>query len=773
LSEVRSIFLLSKEVSLAASVTQRPEVSGVPSQKPARYCPSLPEIGVKIRRAVVSLWTLAILGLALLTVLVAYQFRPAYDIELGGGFDTPYLNLKEGGFGNPVGQPAEESETSRTAPVTPAPGGKATAPEEVADSYRWTRERPILLLPGIGAQPLRLTLTATGSPLYPDGQRVAMLLNGKPYNEFTLKPGVPVKIQYDFGAEWAGGGNLAVEMRVTPLGKPKQELIGQFPGTFIPIDKKGDTYIYQGETGFKLYEARVESAPGASGFVMPPVGTLLAFVAIAVLFYLGLAYAGVPGKWAFGAAAVLTLAGGLLLAVYRLGFTVATGRLALLMALIVVALPMLDWLVPRLFRKWALPLPQWAWQVLLVMFLLGMFGKGGGVMYPHMEVIDAPYHVRETLRVLENPGKQWFNKDLSKVPDQWESSAIIPYSTVTYFVQAPLALIPVDPYLTINLFNILLDATRVFVIYALAVALGAGVVPALVAVGLYLIIPSNWLLVSWGNWPTTMSLWLGIVYLLLVVVNWQRFRQPSVFAFATATLTLTMMMYSVTAVFMGMLLYGWAFGLVVFNRKDKNARQNGVALFASATLAAVIAVVLYYFQFLPDLATTLNSFNSSLESKGSLGGFGDRTLDFYLGLYLRDVFFRYQAGIIITIALIVWAWLLFTKRQTPGDVFAIESNEPNVAALRYPAWLWLAGVWFAVFMLFGLAQWKVDMVNKQVWFVIPLAVIYAGVGLVWLWQRYKTPTMLYGSRLAIAALVGWTLYGALALWIYRVFIKRR
>lgn len=751
------------------SVPATSPVSGAPD----RYFPSWLEIRQKIQRAILGLWTPAILALALVTTVAAYQFQPVHTLELGGGFDTPYLNLKEGGFGNPVQQPTEEAETTARSDA-PTTNQKANAPEEIRDSYRWTRERPILLLPGIGTQSWQLSLRATGSPAIPAGQQVQVLLNGKPFSEFTLKPGAPVTQQLNFGAEWVSGGNLAVEMRVKPLGPVDYSVIQKYPGTFIPIDRLNDKTLYQGETGFKLYSARLQAAPGASGFVLPPLATLLSMLLAAWLLYLALAYAGVSGKWAFTSAAVVTFAGGLVLAIARLGLTIYTGRLVLLLALIVLFLPVLDITIPRILKSWQLPLPKWAWQALLVMFLVGMVGRGGGVMYPHMEVIDAPYHVRETLRVLENPAKQWFNKDLSKVPDQWESQAIIPYSTVTYFLQAPLAALPLDPYLSLNLLNISLDALKVFLIYALAVALGAGVRAAVVGAGLYLIIPSTWLLNSWGNWPTTMSLWLGFLCIVLVVALWQNLARPKVWLPLTLLLALTMMAYSVTAVFMGMLLYGWALGLFfITGRKEKLARQNGLVLAASCSLAAVIAIATYYFQFVPDIATTLTSFNSSLETKGSLGGFGNRTLTYYLGLYLGDVFFRYAAGSFIVIALVVWSWLVFGRRSKSGQLAVTATDAPNVASLRYSGWLWLAGSWFAVFMLFGLAQWKVDMVNKQVWFVLPLVVILAGVGLSWLWQRYKTPALMLATRTAISALVLWTFYGAMALWIYRVFIKRR
>lgn len=738
-----------------------------------RYCPTLPDLWRKATQAIGNWWSVAIIALALVVVTLAYQTRPAYDLKVGGGFDTPYLNLAENGFGPPVRteKVSNETEGEGSGRGEPDPNSKKLfAPEESSQDYRWTRERPILLFPGIGATLTRLTLQASGSALIAAGQRVEVLVNGQPFSAFDLKPGAPVTRQFDIPAERLSAGSLALEMRVARLGPVNSSLIEQYPGSYVKLDKE----LYQGQNGFKLYNVRLEGPPGASGFVLPTLSVLVGLVVSAWLLFFGLAYCGVARRVAFGVAALLTLAAGAALAFARLGLTIYTGRLALLLALTVGLLLALDWLIPRLFRHWQLPLPTWAWQGLLVLFLVGMLGRGGGTIYPHTEIIDAPYHVRETKNALADPLKEWGNKELSKVPDQWGSKAIIPYSTMTYLYTAPLAALPIDPHITLNLFNTALDAARVFVIFALAAALGAGARAALVAAGLYLIVPSTWMLNSWGNWPTTMTLWLTTVYLLLVLVYWRNLNRPIVWAGLTAVLLTAMLGYVVTAVFIGMLLYSWAFGLFfLVGRRDKLARRNGTLLFASANVAAGLAIGLYYFQFIPDLMTTLTEFDKSLDTKGSLGGFGNRPFDYYMGLYTNHVFIKYGAGAFIGLAMAVFAWQLFSKQPSNADGDDLDRVEPNPVALRSSSRLWLIGAWLGVFMLFGVAQWKVDMVDKQVWFVLPLAVALSGVALGWLWQRYKTPALLFAGRATVIALVTWTTYSALFLWMERVFIKRR
>ena len=77
-----------------------------------------------------------------------------------------------------------------------------------------------------------------------------------------------------------------------------------------------------------------------------------------------------------------------------------------------------------------------------------------------------------------------------------------------------------------------------------------------------------------------------------------------------------------------------------------------------------------------------------------------------------------------------------------------------------------------MFVVFSLVGWKVDMVDKQIWFVVPLVCALAGGALLLVWQQVRQPLLRTGGRLAIVALTGWLTYSAGALWFYRIFIKR-
>jgi len=727
------------------------------SSLPAPYLPTLPQVVGRGRRVLFSPWCAAALLLAVVALFLAYLFTPVMRIKLGGGYDRPYLNLAEGGFGYAVrfdyddGQSllvGSESETNGN--TNPSPIQLQTGPEAIRENYRWTRTRPILLLPGPG-ELARLELRAAASPVYPAGQEVQILLNGQDLTTFALKPGLPKLYTFDLTKYPYQSGNLAVEMRVKPLGLPDSSIVA-------PTD------------GFKLYEVWLTPKPGS----LPPLGLSVSLLVVLLCFYFALAYPGLPRPWAFGATALLLVLATAMLIFWRLELTVYTGRLALLLVVTALALPLLDLTLPRLFQLWQLPLPRQVWSGLVALFLIGLLLRGGGVLYPQAVIIDAPAHLLEINRITQGQlWEQYTNRNLSKVPGQWNSAAVIPYSTISYFLLAPFALLPLDPNISINLVNIFLDAVRVFILYALALALGAGIRAALVAAGLYLLIPCTWLMNSWGNWPTTLSFWLALLYLTLALVLYSKLSRWQVWLSLTVLLTLTMLVYSVTAVFMAIMLYSWAVGLFFFvGRADKLNRQNAKAIFASTTVAGLAAVVLYYWQFLSDIATTLTSFDQSLSSGEGLG-LGKRDFLPYLGLYTDHLFNLYGVGALLGLALIMYGWISFAPVSTLDHLSTGSSaTDPSPTQLRSGRNLWLMGIWLVIFVVFGLLQWKVDMVDKQVWFTVPLISVLASLLLLFIWQKLKQPVLFYGGRLAIVALTGWLTYSTVSLWIYRIFFKR-
>jgi hypothetical protein len=759
---------LNKEVETPA------EKPGVPVVE-ERYCPPFSHILKKLRRTYFSFYLLALAVITLLAVTITYQFHPVMQVNFGAGYDSPYLD----GWGDEV-RPAQEiradNETgdSRSEQIDPTSGQRKFLPEPQNENYRWTKQRSIVLMPGAGAFPSRLTIRAGASPFYPDGQKLQILLNGKEFKQIELKPGVPQDYRFDFGT----GGNLAVEFRITNNGAPDRKLQDAIyrQAVLEATDSKGVVNLdradrlYKNElnnfsNGAKLYGIWLEAQTGASGFIMPDLRVLVTLTVAAVLFAAILAYCGVAQRLAFVICLVLVASFGLLVAVWRLEIALFATRLMMVIVLTAIALPVLDWLVPRLFRHWALSLPLGAFQVLLVMFAVGMILRGGGVVYPQTVIIDEPYHIERINRVLNEPNGIWklYNsKEDSKVPGHWGSSAIIPYSPFTYFYLAPVAALPIEREISVNLFMALLDALRVFIVFGLAVVLGLGVKAGVVGAGLYLLMPLTWLLNSWGNWPTTLSFWLAVLYIFLALVYFRKLNHAGIWVGLTVLLTLTNLDYSVTMVFMSMLVFGWALGVIIFpGRKDARLRRNAWLLLTSAVVAGVAAVAIYYWQFVPDIAGTLTSFGSSFQEGEGLG-LDTRTFFEYLAIYANNLFLRYGIGLYVVVSLVVFVRLIAQHGDTENT--EITKNQSQN--------LWLIGVWLVNFLFWGVAQWKIDMVDKHVWFITPLLVGLSGWAIVQLWEKLQPPVARYSIRVIIVGTTLWLTYAAIAMWIYRIFFKR-
>lgn len=770
---------LSKEATETAEASQAVDVK-------ERYCPPFSAIFQKLRRSYLSFHLLALALVAIVTLTATYQFRPVLHVNFGGGYDSPYLDT----WGDEV-RPAQERVTdseqtdSRTEQTDPAFGQRKFLPEPLNESYRWSKQRSIVLMPGGGAYPSRLTVRAGGSPFYPDGQKIQILLNGKDFKQIEVKPGVPQDYRFDFGAEWFQGGNMAVEFRVTNIGAPDRKLQDAIyqQARLDATDTRGNINLDRAERlykyelanfseGAKLYGIWLEPQANTSGFIMPDWRVLITLT-LSVMFLFGiLAYCGVPPRLAFVISILLIAGLGLLVAVWRLEIALFATRLMMVMLLTALALPVLDWLIPRLFRHWALPLPLWAFQVLLVMFVVGMVLRGGGVVYPQTIVIDEPYHMERINRVLNEPNGIWrlYNsKEDSKVPGHWGSSAIIPYSPFTYFYLAPVAAIPfIERDISVNLFMVLLDALRVFIIFGLAVVFGFGVKAGVIGAGLYLLMPLTWLLNSWGNWPTTLSLWMGVLYIFLALVYFDKLNRKGVWLGLAILLTLTNLDYSVTMVFMGMLVFMWAMCLIIFpGSKTPALRHTGWLLMANAVTAGIAAVALYYWQFVPDIAGTLVSFGSSFQEGEGLG-LAPRTFFEYFGVYANNLFFRYGIGIYTLVALVVFGWLILTqsgKRQAVSEGF-------GSSFILHRSSLFLIGAWLVQFLFWGVAQWKIDMVDKHVWFITPLLVVMAGWAIGQLWEKLQPPVARYSVQIIIIGTTLWLTYAAMAMWIYRIFFKR-
>jgi hypothetical protein len=397
----------------------------------------------------------------------------------------------------------------------------------------------------------------------------------------------------------------------------------------------------------------------------------------------------------------------------------------------------------------------WRWLQLIALFPLAL--KLGGVAYPQLVVIDQPWHALRFNEVLTGRFMEIYRPasgGISEVPGHWGVQGQIPYPPFLYVFGLPFYLWPLGKELSFNIWSVLLDCARPLMVFFLARRLGANLRASLIAAAVMGLTASTYLLHSWGNWPTTVSQWCAFLFLVLLVARFRDLRRPWVFVGLLPLLTVTMLLYTVTTVFLGMLLV-ILFGALLWHGGAEEKRQLAplAALIIGGSLIAFFA---YYVQFVgPLLTETLPSFGSSLGQGESLG-------------IERDSFATYTGKYV---GRLLYYGVIFSLLLTPLGVWRLLRGEHN--PLAGP----LLGSWFTILGAFFLIGHRIDMVDKELWFVVPALAICAGVAcdaiIQWWrgfaaerWQRLPLGPAVVGLYLAHLTL------GGITLWLFRIMVTR-
>lgn len=649
---------------------------------------------------------------AALAVTLAYQFAPATGVVLGGGYDAPYVR----GF-------HERDERQVTASGRP---------------FRWATDRARVLLPGVGARPATLVVAAAARP---DGapQPVQVAVNGIALGQFT--PAAELgEHRFALAPAHYSYGDLTVDL----LSAPQQ------------VRGKNNAPLPYGPrvAAVRVEPAGPAAALGGGGFVKPALRPLAAWLAIAPLLYVLLLRLGLRPPAALGVGLAAVAAGAAGLAVQRLDLVLFAPRLAGLLALAWVLLVGADLLAPRLFAHGGVTVDARTWRLLQLIFLLAFTLKLGGIAYPQFNTVDLPWHAQQFEKVLRGRFLEIYRpgaEGISTLPDHWRIQAQLPYSPFLYLFGLPFYLWPVGKALSIGLWAGLLDVGRVFLVFYLARRLGARARAAIIAAFVVAMTASTFLLHSWGNYPTMVSQWCAFLFLTLLAANFGSLRRPPVFLGLLALLTLTMLLYTVTAVFIGTLLVAIMAALRWHGAPEE---RRGVAPLAAILAgASALAFLGYYVQYAgPLLAQTLPAFRGELGQGDALGIPRDP-----LPAYLR----RYAGNLVAYGVVISFLLAPFGAR------LLLRATANRLAAP-------LLGAWFAVFALFFIAGTRIDMVSKEIWFILPAAAICAGVAcdaLLRRWQDRRGWGRL--GRALVALYLAHLVWGGVTLWLARIIIVRQ
>lgn len=619
----------------------------------------------------------------------------------------------------------------RTVDVPPVQGVAVRL--EGARTYRWTTGDGRITFPGLGRGAWRVELTAV--VFHPDGAPVAaeLLANGAKladlpeYADFR-------RLSFVVPAEVVGGGDLTLQLRSKVITDPRPLGVLVERVTLTPLEA---------------------AAPLGA---LPPWSMLLPALAVSLAMYASLRITRVPvwAALALGGTVLLLGAWALVRHRYPMGFFIEP--LAALLIFTALLTPALRWLMDRACARIGVPLQPWLRDALVVTFLIGFWIKAGGLLFPYMRAIDVSWHMDRVRWILDGnlaamyqPGA--FSESVMPIDEWGPNRPVIPYSPFFHLFSTLFAIFPWPLETSANMFSALLDCSRVFLIAILALKSGLSSRVALLASTLYAVTPVTFLLHSWGNIPTTSGMWWSFVTTLAIVALYPKLSRPGPLTLLTALTLVTMLFYTVMAVFHVTFVIVF---LLLIRITPAWVERRPAWVAGLATLAAILlSVLIYYGQYIPSMIERTVPYVLSLATRGpeSVGveraPFSEYMAGFWphLRYDMRPDGFLYY-GLLIPLIFCVPGFLAL--RPTPGS-----------APERRLLWIALAA-WYTVGVLFMIAGYRVSMVDKQLFYIVPVICLCWAIYADRYWRRGRW------AQIMILAIYAFTLATALDLWVIRI-----
>ncbi|MDW8213650.1 MAG: hypothetical protein RMJ55_08840 [Roseiflexaceae bacterium] len=594
-----------------------------------------------------------------------------------------------------------------------------------AQTYRWTSERAAITFPALGNGDWRVELQALVA--HPDGGPVnaRVFANGELIAVLRDMPGMR-RYLLIAPAHALDNGNLTLEITANPYRDPR------------PL-------------GVSLGRVTVTPLTGAPAVALPPWSALVPALTVVLCVYGALRLSRLPGWGAYGAVVIVSILGAWALTAHRYPTGLFLGPLAWFTLFTLALTPLVDRGAAWLFRKLDAPLDPGLRYALIVIFLVGLWLKGGGLLFPYMRAIDVGWHMDRVRWILDGhwaemylPGA--FSESVMPINEWGPNRPVIPYSPFFHLFSTLFALFPWPLETSANLFSALLDNSRVFLIALLARKAGLGNRVTLFASLIYAVTPVTFLLHSWGNIPTTSGMWWTLVTSTVMIALYPRLHERGPFTLLTALTTVTLLFYTVMAVFhIVFVVFFVGLALIAPVNIDRKPLRP-VAL--SLGLALLAATLIYYGQYISPILERTVPYVLNLATAGpqSVGverpPFSEYMLSFWRHLRydMRPDGFLYY-GLLIPLMFVV----------------------PGFIALRKHPLLWvMLAAWFSVGTLFMLIGYRVSMVDKQLFYIVPAICLCWGVFAERFWQRSW-----WGKALVITIYM-FTLATALDLWVIRI-----
>lgn len=635
----------------------------------------------------------------------------------------------------------------------PPPGLVGEVELAPARTYRWSSGESSIVLPYLGRGAWIVDLAVVTA--HPNGQPVnaEVLVGGVRLTRLPDSP-TPRRVQLLIPARLVRDGSLELSLRANTYTDPRPLGVLVSQATATPVSNAG--------------LATALPPLGATGLALVTVLGAFAALSLIVGDRQTEGWKRVPPHlWAAFGVGLAALAGAWALAVYRFPSSFMLPRLAWLALWSVALVLVLRPLTRRLFRAAGFPLdaPAGAHPIsgrrflslLLLFVIVSYWLKAIGALHPYFVAIDVNWHMTRARWILEGRLPLLYgtssplNETTMPTAEWGENRPVIPYSPWFHMFATVFAFMPMPMDMAANMFSILIDSTRIILIALIALKAGLSRRGALIAGATYAALPVAFLLHSWGNIPTTFGLWLTLVCNTVILVWWERLHERRVIVTLSVLLLLTFLMYTVTGVFMGVFLVTLTALVWLNGLRGKVWAALGTQLrplWIAAAVAIALALVIYYGQYIPPILAQTMPYMQTVFIQGpeSVGVTRPPFMQ-YLWSYAPHLDYRIWPGDYLYYGIAIP--MLFTI--------------PGFVALRHRPLPWLVcAAWLSVATLFMLAGYRISMVDKQLFYMLPAMCVCWAIYADRIWKRWRW------GRWVVSAVLLYTLYAALDQWVLRI-----
>lgn len=622
-----------------------------------------------------------------------------------------------------------------------------------ARTYRWSTGEASIVLPNLGRGAWTVDMATVTA--HPDGQplNAEVFANGVRLAALP-ESAAPRRVQLFVPASLVRDGSLELRIRANTFNDPRPLGVLFSQVTVAPAGSSGLATAF----------------PPLGGLGLALVTVLGAFATLHLVVGAGQAETGrrvPPYGWAAIGVGLAALAGAWALMAHRFPSSFMLPRLAWLALWSVLLALALRPLTAWLFRAAGFPLDDddavtaisgrrfLGW--LLLFTIVSYWLKAVGALHPFFVAIDVNWHMTRAQWILDGQLPLLYgtssplNETTMPTAEWGENRPVIPYSPWFHMFATVFAFTPMTMDMAANMFSILIDSTRVILIALLALKAGLSRRGALIAGATYATLPVAFLLHSWGNVPTTLGLWLTLVCNTIIFVWWERLHERRVMVTLSLLLLCTFLEYTVTGVFMGIFLVGLTV-LVWLNGLRGGAwatqRRQLRPLWIAAGVAIALALLIYYGQYIPLILAQTVPYMQTVFTQGpeSVG-------------VVRPPFGQYMWAFVPHLDYRIW----------PGDYLYYGIAIPMLFTIpgfftlrRQPLPFVVFATWLSVAVLFMLAGYRISMVDKQLFYILPVMCVCWAISAERIWARWRW------GRWAVIAVLLYTLYAALDQWVLRI-----